>query len=433
MIRALLSFTCCAATLGAQIPHDHLIYAHRLPSATIAALGVLDPSTGVATPIVPVSGALTTSGSRTVAIDPQNPSTLYASSSLSISIAAQVIAMQLDGNLFTPSNLSVPGVAALPFRLRFAPGFGLLLLGRGGPANRMWRRDMATGTITAQPSPSLLPANASDLAFWNGRAFATSEGDGSATAVGTIVVWDLAANTDAVLGNAYPPLSALAVFGGQLLAGDVNGNLWFVDPMTGAMSPFLATGLGKIVSIAVTSTLRVFVLVESGASWTIHDAFAPAPPLYQTTNQLEDLEVGPAPVPTMLLFGTGCRGSNTRVPVLRHTSMPALGGTLGLQLDDALGNAPAFLVLGSSRTADALGPLPRDLAILGMPGCQQYVDLLVSLFTPTMASGSATISLAVPNQPGLLGLRLPLQWLALDAAANRFGATTSNGGEAYVR
>lgn len=416
------------APLAAQVPHDQLIYVHQTPSATTAALGILDPTTGVTTPLLPSSGALTTSGSRTVAIDPQAPATIYTSQALSISISPTIAVLSLDGNLFTRSTLTLTGVAALPNKLRWAPGRGLLALAR----NRMFVRDMTTGTVTAQPSASLLPASATDMTFSNGRAYASSAGS-AANPIGTIVEWDLAANTDRIVGASYPPITAIAAFAGTLLVGDAGGNLATVDPATGLSTPFLSLGAGRILSIAVDSASRAFVLVENGGTWSIHDAFAPAVPLWSTTTALEDLVCAPTPVATMLTFGAGCPGSNARNLSMAWSSLPALGSTLTLQCDGALPNAPSFLVFGSSRTADALGSLPRDLGSIGMPGCTQYVDALATSFVPTTGAGGATVPLPVPAVPALGGLRVPMQWLALDAAANAFGAAVSNGVEAWLR
>jgi len=89
-------------------------------------------------------------------------------------------------------------------------------------------------------------------------------------------------------------------------------------------------------------------------------------------------------------------------------------------------------VFGTSRVQDPQGPLPRDLAGLGMPGCTQYTDAVGSLFTLTNAAGAASFQFTLPNNPAFAAVRIPMQWVALDAAANPFGATTSSGGECYV-
>jgi hypothetical protein len=134
----------------------------------------------------------------------------------------------------------------------------------------------------------------------------------------------------------------------------------------------------------------------------------------------------------MLVYGSGCAGSTARTPALAYSGPPALGGTFGVTLTSALPNSGAFLVLGSSRVADGSGPLPRDLAVLGMPGCWQYTDVVASLFALTGNAGDAQWSFALPANPAFAGVRIPAQCLCLDVLANARGATASNGGEAYA-
>jgi len=63
-----------------------------------------------------------------------------------------------------------------------------------------------------------------------------------------------------------------------------------------------------------------------------------------------------------------------------------------------------------------------------MPGCWQYHDAVLGLFFPCTApvAGSAQCVLAVPSDPGLLGLHAYLQAWAGDPSANSFGIVTSN-------
>lgn len=431
MSRFVAAVLLCAAA-SAQIPQGHLIYVHRVPSATVAAMGIIDPDNVTQTPLVPLNGIWTTHGSRTVAIDPATPDTLYSITALSISIVGTVPVLTLTGNRFARTNMSVNlGSPGSPYRLRWAPGFGLLLMGRGGQLNRMFLRNMSTGTITSQPTPALLPNDASDLVFHNGKAFATSEGNGTSP-VGTVVEWDLATNVDRLVGNTYPPLTALNAFGGQLIAGDSNGDLHLIDPVTGSTSLFLSLGSGAIRSIAVDAASQVFVVIENAGTWSVLSAFNPGTILHSSTTAIDDLEIGPSPAPTMLTYGDGCVGSNSQVPTLGFTGAPAMGTTYDVTLDGALANTGTFLVLGSSRTADPGGPLPRDLGPLGMPGCTQYIDVIATLFGVTGNNGSAQQSFTLPNNPAFAGVQIPLQWLCLDLNANAFGATTSSGGEAYV-
>ncbi len=434
MPRLLVPFSLCCAAATAQIPFEHLVYVNRSPSITVPAIGIVDPASGVVTPLVPLTGSLAQHGCRSVAIDPQAPTILYSIAPLAMSVSAVVPVLTLTGNRFTrtslPVNLGVPG---LPMHVRWAPGHGLLLLGRGGQVNRMFLRDMANGTVTPQPTPNLLPDFATDMTCIGSKAYAVCEGDGTAVATGTIVEWDLATNTDRVVGSGYPPLFSIGAFAGLLLCGDGAGTLHLVDPLTGAAAPFATTGLGKLSSIASDAAGRVFVVAETGSAWQIHDALVPGPALYSSAVPVDDLVFGPSAVATMLTFGSGCPGSNSIAPTLEFTAPPALGTTCAIVLAGALANAPAALIFGSSRAADPFGPLPRDLGLVGMPGCTQYTDLAGSLLALASGAGVASLQLVVPNTPALAGARAPVQWLCLDAGANAFGATTSNGGELYVQ
>jgi hypothetical protein len=434
MNRTLFAALLCAAPALAQVPYGHLIAAYRVPSATVSALQIIDPNTGAVTPLVPSTGALTNNGSRTVAIDPAGPNVIYSAQSLAISTSPAISALTLNGNVYSRANLNVAlGASGLIYKLRFAPGFGLLLLGRGGTLNRMFLRNMSTGAVTQQPTPTLLPNNASDLAFSNGKAYASSEGDGSTILNGTIIQWDLAGNVDTLVGNSYPPITALAPYNGLLLAGSTNGNLYLVDPVTGAAPLFLSPGLGRINSIAVDQLNRIFILTENGSSWAVWSIANLTTPLYTASAALDDLKVGPTPVPTVLTYGAGCAGSNLSVPVFAFGNPPAIGGPFPCMMNGGLPSSVSVFVLGLSRVMDSSGPLPRSLAALGMPGCTQYTDIAASLFTPTTAQGGAVIGVNIPNNQALAGLQVPMQWLCLDPAANAFGATTSNGAEAHLR
>lgn len=434
MLRLAFLAAACTAPVIAQIPYGHLVFAHRAASTTIPAIQIIDPATLAVTPLLPSTGALSNHGGRTIAIDPAAPNVIYSAQSLAISLATAINVLTLTGNTFTRATLNVPlGSGGLVHRMRFAPGHGLLLMGRGGTLNRTFLRNMTTGTITPQPTATLLPNNASDLAFSSGKAYASSEGNGTTITQGAIVEWDLTANTDRLVGSTYPPITAIAPFGTQLLAGDTTGNLHLIDPVTGNIALFMPTGLGRINSLAVDPQSRIFVLVETATNWTIWAFPSFTTPLYTATTAIDDLKTGPGQVPTMLTYGAGCAGSNSMTPAFVVTAMPGLGTSFPIDLGGGLPSGLCALVLGSSRVMDGSGPLPRSLSFMGMNGCTQYTDVAVALFTLISTSGNASMTVGIPSNPALAGLQVPMQWLCLDQAANAFGATTSNGGEAHLR
>ena len=86
------------------------------------------------------------------------------------------------------------------------------------------------------------------------------------------------------------------------------------------------------------------------------------------------------------------------------------------------------IAVGFSDTAMGALPLPAPLATVGMPGCTllQSSDLLGLAAAPLTAT-SFRYSLAIPNQPALLGLWIYLQGHAFAPGTNALGVVVSNG------
>jgi hypothetical protein len=104
-------------------------------------------------------------------------------------------------------------------------------------------------------------------------------------------------------------------------------------------------------------------------------------------------------VPTWVPLGSGCIGSNG-VPVLQLVSLPAIGGTFSLGVQN-LASSYAYMVTG-------FGLLPRALPLNWgfATGCTLQVDASVLVQFLPQAAGLATWSLAIPNLPALAGMHL---------------------------
>lgn len=124
-------------------------------------------------------------------------------------------------------------------------------------------------------------------------------------------------------------------------------------------------------------------------------------------------------------FGNGCAGA-LGVPSTSLLSEPRLGTTFQVQFGNLANNA-AFAIWGWSRTVSALGPLPIDLSQFQMPGCWARVSTDVNVLL-LGTNNTATLSLALPNWPSLLGSQFYMQALSLDPAANALGAAMSDAG-----
>lgn len=418
--------------LSAQVPLDHLVVCNRTTTGGTPGILILDPNTGVTTPFRLSATGSVTAGHRTIAFDAAAPNVLHTTSVLGTAGQATLWALTLNGNQGARTTLPVTLNGGQPWRLRSAGALGLAILARGSAGNQMFLRDMTTGTVTAQPTATLLPSQPSDLVVVGNKLYASSEGDGSATAVGAIVEWDPIARTDRLVGAGQPPITALADLGGVLLAGDTAGDLHTIDPVTGTRALLLSTALGRIAALAVDRGGRVFFATNPGVGSNVHELGNLAQPLWTTPALIEDLKASPANVPTLLTFGSGCPGSNGQSPQLGHTGMPAVGGSFTVALANAPTVGGALLALGDSRVRDGGSPLPRDLGGIGLSGCVQYTNALATVFV-AISGGTAALAIAVPANPALAGVQVPMQWLVVDTAANPAGATTSSGGEAHLR
>ena len=107
-------------------------------------------------------------------------------------------------------------------------------------------------------------------------------------------------------------------------------------------------------------------------------------------------------------------------------SLAWLGGTYRQELTRVPANSVALIDLGVSDQHWYGLPLPFDLTPIGMTGCRQLVSTEVVTALPT-GTGTAVLTLGVPNDAALLGATFYTQAFALDAPANPFGGTMSNG------
>lgn len=137
-------------------------------------------------------------------------------------------------------------------------------------------------------------------------------------------------------------------------------------------------------------------------------------------------ELAPAQRASYRSNGAGCVSTLGSVPTIRRNgSLPQIGTTFGIELTAMPAPGVAFMAVGFSNTVWAGLPLPLDLGALGMFGCQLRQDLFDATAI-TSTSGTASWSLAIPNQTSLLGAQFFNQAMVADLAANAFGAVLSN-------
>ncbi len=141
-------------------------------------------------------------------------------------------------------------------------------------------------------------------------------------------------------------------------------------------------------------------------------------------------------LPRAFEYGAACVGSGgpLELRVLAGTQA-AIGATLGMRMTGmTLSFAVGFGFAGFSRTSVSGIPLPVDLAVVGIPGCNAYnsADINFSLGLPSGTPFSTAWNLAIPNDSYFLGLDLYLQALALEGFGFPRFATTTNGVEMRI-
>ena len=121
-------------------------------------------------------------------------------------------------------------------------------------------------------------------------------------------------------------------------------------------------------------------------------------------------------------FAPGCAGS---LGVSHLTgNAPQLGTLLNVTIDN-LPLSAAIMLTGFSRTTSSFGPLPLDLTPFGAPGCFGNVSPDATLFV-FGAGNTANWSFTVPNDPGLSGLPMYNQAIAVDPGFNVLGGVASD-------
>jgi len=121
-------------------------------------------------------------------------------------------------------------------------------------------------------------------------------------------------------------------------------------------------------------------------------------------------------------YGAGCPGSNGR-PSHGTSGTPQLAQTIGLGLGNGVPNGFGIVMLGFANGAPLF---PLELSGSGMPGCYQYTDIAAARFVFLDGAGVGSVPFAIPNDGGLIGVKLYSQFACIDPAANATGLTTSN-------
>lgn len=124
------------------------------------------------------------------------------------------------------------------------------------------------------------------------------------------------------------------------------------------------------------------------------------------------------------VFGSAC-GAGTQ-PRLFNDGFPDIGRSMSVVVTDAPASAPAAFLFGSRETT------PVDLTFLRMPGCFLYTTVLAAPLVVASGAGEARLAFTLPNEVGLIGVRVTNQGAVGNAAANAAGVAMTNAGESTI-
>jgi subtilisin family serine protease len=193
-------------------------------------------------------------------------------------------------------------------------------------------------------------------------------------------------------------------------------------------SPWQAPNNGRPVVVAITSsTTAHFTPGVAGATL----------PIYFRPN-CGGPWGGPADFGLAVRFLVAGAGGGVE-PILWNQGVPEVGRAFAVQLSRGVPNGSALLLLGMSRDVRNGVPLPIDLTPQGAPGCALMVSDDGSpwggsavIATSTDNQGEASVALAIPSSPSLVGITFYCQYSAIDPAANALGSSWSRGGAARI-
>ena len=187
--------------------------------------------------------------------------------------------------------------------------------------------------------------------------------------------------------------------------------------------------LGTYQSVSVSARARCVPALASSAIRVNFDVYSNG----DSTSYPQDLHIririAPALAASVTSFGSSCPIASTQPVLTAGTNLPQLGQTCTF-LVTSLPTTSSHAVLGAlSVEAGSLGgaPLPIDLTPIGMPGCSQYIDPILTMLYGTVATnGTATWPLYIPDEPWVLGLPFYVQCLVDAPGENPLGLVTTN-------
>ena len=212
-----------------------------------------------------------------------------------------------------------------------------------------------------------------------------------------------------VIQSTHPVTGILAASGGvwgtptstQVCTVDVGND--------GSVEWDAASGAPAQIAVAVANTLEILVTTRT------HTDFA---------NAVVDIELEFAVDATATGYGIGC---GQPAPLALVGSQPALGSSWSLTTSNIDSISPIAVVFFGNRGA----AVPYPAIGINAPGCFAHLSSIVGTLSGGNIGGSATVGVAVPNDPMLVGIAFSCQSVCL-TLANPANLLSSNGLEGTI-
>jgi hypothetical protein len=312
----------------------------------------------------------------------------------------------------------------------------------GTPAGLTWRADTRTlwtldlaggevGTIDTVTAAFTMVYTANPTAGWQGidwdpatQRFYLLNQDFNMYSL------DPATGATTLLGATGAPLmTAIETDANGVLwgIGFSNGTLYHVNKTTGAATPVVTTTPVNFQGLAFDSAGVLY-----GANTTTDSLYRIDPVTGVTTligahgagvAFAKGFEIENGCTGAFVVSGVGCADfANVTVRMSRR-GLPCIGETVNLGATQGQTGASFALTLGTS--TQNWGPivLPLSLAPFGNPGCSIYANHAVVL---GLLQSTATLPIAIPNDPTLSGLNVHFQAMVIDARLPGLGVATSD-------
>jgi hypothetical protein len=204
---------------------------------------------------------------------------------------------------------------------------------------------------------------------------------------------------------------------------DAQGRVWALDAMGGILE--MDSSNGTVTPRATTTLGMQGLAIDADGVWfavnATTDSLYRIDPVTGTATLLgamtgTQLVKGIAIVDTAVQrLGTACADGTGTLRRLAWSGSSAIGNSLALGAETGPVSVGSLVAIGFSNTVVGPLTLPLDLGVFGAPGCRLYTS--ADAITPPIATG-ATVSLAIPSLPALVGALLFAQAAILDSSPN---------------